>query len=287
MRTLTPGLFSRSPAIIGMVHVAALPGTPRARRPMREIIAQAADEARLYADHDLDAIIIENMHDAPYLAGDVGPEVVAAMTAVGLAVRSAAPLPLGVQVLAAANQAALAVALTCDAAFVGVEKCALAQVADEGLVPTAAAGPLLRYRRAIGAGHVRIAADIRKKHASHAITADVPIEEAAQAAAFCGADAVIVTGRRTGDAADERAAQRARQATDLPLWIGSGVTGENIERFWPVADAMIIGSHFKRDGCWANDVDAGRVAALMRRVARLRSGDPSGTADPAAGERRP
>ncbi|MBW7906428.1 MAG: BtpA/SgcQ family protein [Phycisphaerae bacterium] len=284
MRTPTPELFARSPAIIGMVHVAALPGTPRARRPMREIIAQAADEARLYADHDLDAIIIENMHDAPYLAGDVGPEVVAAMTAVGLAVRSAAPLPLGVQVLAAANQAALAVALACDAAFVRVENFAFAQVADEGLMPTAAAGPLLRYRRAIGAEHVRIAADIKKKHASHAITADVPVEEAAQAAAFCGADAVIVTGRHTGDPADEREAQRVRQATKLPLWIGSGVTDENIERYWPAADAMIIGSHFKRAGRWANDVDAGRVAELMRHVARLRGG---ATAGGAMRERRP
>lgn len=58
-----------------------------------------------------DGVIIENMHDIPYSLS-VGPEVVACMTAVCTAVRSVCPsLPLGVQILSAANQQALAVAL--------------------------------------------------------------------------------------------------------------------------------------------------------------------------------
>ena len=47
-----------------------------------------------------DALLIENMHDAPYVTHH-DPAVVAAMTAAALAVRDATPdLPLGVQVLA-------------------------------------------------------------------------------------------------------------------------------------------------------------------------------------------
>lgn len=58
-----------------------------------------------------DGVIIENMHDIPYSLS-VGPEVSACMTAVCSAVRSVCPaLPLGVQILAAANRQALAVAL--------------------------------------------------------------------------------------------------------------------------------------------------------------------------------
>ena len=48
-----------------------------------------------------DCMLIENMHDRPYLNRRVGPEVVAAMTAVGREVKRAFPdTPFGVQVLA-------------------------------------------------------------------------------------------------------------------------------------------------------------------------------------------
>ena len=106
------------------------------------------------------------------------------MAVIGREVRRAVPLPLGVQVLAAANEEAIAVALACGATFVRVEGFVFAHVADEGLVE-ADAGPLLRYRAAVGAEHVRVFADIKKKHSAHAITADVDVVETAHAAEFC------------------------------------------------------------------------------------------------------
>ena len=60
------------------------------------------------------------------------------------------------------------------------------------------AGELLRYRRAIGAERVLVFADIKKKHAAHAITADVSIAETAHAAELFLADGLIVTGTATG-----------------------------------------------------------------------------------------
>lgn len=57
------------------------------------------------------------MHDVPYSVS-LGPEVVACMTAVCAGVRSVCPsLPLGVQILSAANQQALAVALASGSVF--------------------------------------------------------------------------------------------------------------------------------------------------------------------------
>ena len=137
----------------------------------------AVGEAQVYKAAGFDGLLLENMHDRPYLKGAVGPEIVAALAVVGREVRRAVALPLGVQVLAGANHAALAVALGCGASFVRVEGFVFAHVADEGLIE-AAAGELLRYRRHIGADAVRIFADIKKKHASHAITADLSIAEA-------------------------------------------------------------------------------------------------------------
>lgn len=53
--------------IIGMVHVDALPGTPNNKYPISQIITKAVQEAKLYEQNGLDAMILENMHDVPYL----------------------------------------------------------------------------------------------------------------------------------------------------------------------------------------------------------------------------
>ncbi|MBI5866529.1 MAG: BtpA/SgcQ family protein [Planctomycetes bacterium] len=256
--------------IIAMVHVDALPGTPDAKHPLSRIVERAANEAALYARCGVDQLLIENMHDLPYLNGQVGPEIVAAMTAVGLAVRAAARLPLGVQILAAANIEALAVAHAIGAAFVRVENFAFAHVADEGLMPTAQAGPLLRYRRQIGAEAVRVFADIKKKHASHAITSDVSLADMAHAAEFMRADGVIVTGTATGRPTSPIDAAEVKGAVKIPVLIGSGVTPETLPQLWEHADGFIVGSYFKRRGDWRAPIDPDRVRALMRCVARLR-----------------
>src|SRR5690348_302461 len=129
-------------SLVGVVHVGALPGTPRAADPIGRVIEGAVADARVYHEAGFDALIVENMHDRPYMKGSVGPEIVAAMTAVGVAVRAAAPLPLGVQLLAGANREALAVALACGASFVRVEGFVFAHVADEGIIESCA-GDLL------------------------------------------------------------------------------------------------------------------------------------------------
>lgn len=253
-----------------MIHVPALPGTPRHAVPMAAILEQCTLEARTYAQAGVDALMIENMHDVPYLNSAVGPEITAAMTAVAAAVRQAAPLPLGIQILAAANREALAAALAAGADFIRVENFAYAHVADEGLMPTAEAGPLLRYRRQIGADHVRILADVKKKHSAHAITADVPLAEAARTAEFFGADGIVVTGAATGmpTSPDELAA--VREAVGVPVFVGSGATPESLPQLWPHADGLIVGSYFKRDGVWSNPLDSARIAQFMAAVADMR-----------------
>ena len=258
----TRALFGAERALIGCVHVAALPGTPKASLPVATIAKLAAAEARHYQDAGLHAVMIENMHDRPYLARKVGPEVVAAMAVVGRAVRDAVDVPLGLQVLAGANEAALGVALAAGAAFVRVEGFVFAHVADEGLMASDA-GALLRYRRAIGAESVRVFADVKKKHSAHAITADVEIADTAHAAEFFLADGLVVTGVATGRAADTAEVRAVAGAVSIPVLVGSGITPENIAAYQE-ADAFIVGTALKRDGLWTNPVDPARAAALRR-----------------------
>ncbi|XP_067452723.1 uncharacterized protein F13E9.13, mitochondrial isoform X1 [Thunnus thynnus] len=262
-------LFGRlKSVVIGMVHVKALPGTPLGCMKMSQIIEEACREAAIYRDAGIDGVIIENMHDIPY-SFSVGPEVSACMTSVCAAVRGLCPsLPLGVQILSSANQHALAVALASGLDFIRAEGFVFSHVADEGLL-NACAGDLLRYRKQIGAEHVQIFTDIKKKHSSHALTSDVSIEETARAAEFFLSDGLIITGAATGVQADPQELRDVSQSVKIPVLIGSGVTHDNIEHFLD-ANGMIIGSHFKKEGHWANAVDPERVKKFMAKMRELR-----------------
>ena len=264
-------VFGSTKPVIAMIHVGALPGTPASRSSVREIVAHAVAEARIYRESGVHGIAIENMHDVPYLRGGVGPEVTAAMTAVALAVKDASALPCGIQILAGANHEALAVAHSADLQFVRVEGYAFAHVADEGIIESSAAS-LLRYHGAIGAERVHVWADVKKKHSAHAITADVGIGETAAAVEFMRADAVIVTGATTGEEPSEAAISAVRRSCRLPLLLGSGISTENLGQFHHLADGFIVGSSFKRDGRWSEPVDPRRVERFMRAHAALRPG---------------
>src|SRR5215216_3096746 len=110
-------LFSHSKPVIGVIHVGALPGTPRSSQTVSELVRSARQEAKVYWECGVDGVIIENMHDVPYLRGEVGPEIVAAMTAIGIQVNSECGLPVGIQILAGANIEAMAAAHAADLDF--------------------------------------------------------------------------------------------------------------------------------------------------------------------------
>ena len=254
--------FGVGRALIGVVHLQALPGTPASKLDVAAITSIAVDEARAYEDAGFHGVMIENTNDRPYLKSAVGPEITAAMAVIGAELRRAIALPLGIQVLAGANSCAVAVALAAEANFVRVEGFVFAHVADEGLIE-ASAGALLRYRRAIGADHIRVFADIKKKHSAHAITTDVDIVETAKAAEFFTVDGVIVSGVATGQAADPNEVNSVSQAVSVPTIVGSGITAENIHEYQN-ADALIIGSSIKQGGLWMNPIDRDRARALVR-----------------------
>lgn len=264
-------LFSQVKPVVGVIHVGALPGTPRNTENVAELVKSAIREAMMYRECGVDAVYIENMHDVPYLRGEVGPEIVAAMTAIGTEVKSVAGLPVGIQILAGANVEAMAVAHAARLDFIRAEGYAYAHVADEGLIQASAA-TLLRYRRMIGATHVQVWADIKKKHSAHAITADVSLGTTAETVEFMGADSVIVTGNVTGEAPTVTDVQEAKTHCHVPVVLGSGISEDNINEFYHEADGFIVGSAFKIDGHWANTVDPSRVTRFMTILSTLRSG---------------
>lgn len=261
-------IFKATKPVIGMIHVQALPGTPKSLLGTSEIVDKALAEAEILKEGGIDSIMIENMHDVPYLNWEVGHEVSALMAVIAHEIKKLTGLPTGMQILAGANKAALAAAKAADIDFIRAEGYVFAHVADEGLM-NADAGDLLRYRKQIEAEHIAVFTDIKKKHSSHAITSDISLLETAQAAQFFQSDGVIVTGSHTAEAASREELSKLKDQLQIPVLVGSGITLENVSAYLPLVNAFIVGSYFKEQGNWQNDPSYDRIAGFMDHVGKI------------------
>jgi len=254
-------------ALIGMVHLLPLPGSPRWRGSMEEVAERALEDARALAAGGMDALLIENHGDVPFSRDRVDAGTVAAMARVIAELRRAVPLPMGVNVLKNDAQSALAVATATGAHFIRANVHTGAVVADQGIIQSEATATL-RYRRLLST-NVKIFADVQAKHG--APLAAVEIEQEARDCVTRGlADALVVSGKATGEATPLEDVKRVRAAaSETPLLVGSGVTPETVAELLSVVDGAIVGTFLKRDGRLGNPVDPERVKRLVE-AARAR-----------------
>jgi len=257
-------IFSRSKAIIGVVHCEPFPGSPNYRgKSISKIMDVALSDAQAYLSGGVHGLIIENHGDVPFSKPeDIGYETAAFMSVITDRIKKEFGCPLGINVLANAAIPALATALAGGADFVRVNQWANAYIANEGFIEGAAA-KALRYRAQLRAEHIKVFADSHVKHGSHAIVADRTITELTRDVDFFQADAVIATGQRTGDSATMDEIDEIRAATSLPLLVGSGVTPDNICQILQRTQGVIVASTLKYGGVWWNQVDPQRVKHFM------------------------
>lgn len=264
-------IFPNAKPIIGVIHLAALPGSPDYDGSSVETVYETAKvDAESLANGGVDGICVENASDMPFSRPeDIGPETVAALTAACRAVQSVTDLPLGITCVANGVIPALAVAKAVGARWVRANQWVNAYVANEGFLngpaPIAA-----RYRSHICANDVRIFADVHVKFGAHAITADRTVTDQATDAEWFGADALIATGLRTGNPTRPEEVTEVRNGTTLPVLVGSGLEPEQVPQLLAAADGAIVGQWLKHDGLWWNRVDPQRVRRLMSAVAELR-----------------
>lgn len=258
-------VFGRRGALIGMLHLRPLPGAPRyrAEEGVEATLDQALREARLLVAAGFDGLMVENGWDIPFVPPEqVGHETTAAMAVILRVLRDEVHVPIGVNCLANAVDASIAVATAGGGAFVRANQWVNAYVANEGIL-NGRAGEVSRYRHAIGADHVRVWADVLVKLGSHALTADRPLAEQVRDLEWFDADAIIVTGRRLADPPLYEDVVEVRSVTSLAVIVGSGVTDENVGRLLSVADAAIVGSALKDGGVWWGQMEPAAVKRLV------------------------
>lgn len=255
-------MFKKSCSLIGMIHVGPLPGAAGYAGNLDEIVENALLDAAIYKKSGFDAIMVENMHDVPYIKGQALPETVAAMTIISNALKKEIKMHTGIQILAGANIEALAVAIASKLDFIRVEGFVYAHIGNGGLHESCAAS-LIRRRDELKANDIKIFADVKKKHASHAITSDTSIGDTAREAEFFKADGLVVTGIRTGEQPLLDDVKAVKHNVKIPVLVGSGVTPDNLKKYARFSDGMIIGSSSKTGGHWSNKVDTERCKKLV------------------------
>ena len=254
-------------AVIGMVHVAALPGSPRYGGSMQPIVDAALRDARALREGGCDAIAFENFGDRPFFKESVPAETVAGLTRVIVDVISDVGMPFGVNVLRNDAASAIAIAAATGASFIRVNVHTGTMLTDQGIIEGRGAETL--RKRAALAPELLIFADHMVKHAIPMVSVDEA--QAAKDLRERGlADAVIISGAETGAEPDRDSFARLRAAlTGTPILIGSGLTAANAGTFAD-ADGAIVGTSIKIDGRVEAPVDPDRVARLVAAFKRAR-----------------
>jgi membrane complex biogenesis BtpA family protein len=258
-------IFGTPKPIIGMVHCWPLPGAPGyTGYGIETIIEHALRDAHALIEGGCDGLIVENMWDIPFRAGPhVQPESIAAHTVVARAVKEASPVPIGINLVHNGGVALLGIALAAGASFIRVCMFTGAGVWDAGSWDEGCAADLMRRRKELHAESIKIFADVDKKHSVRFPGIDLATH--IEWTRFFGADALIISGRMTGDAPDLEKVKQARTlAQNCPLLLGSGTDERNIAAFMEVADGVIVGSSVKEHGAIANPVDIERVRRFVR-----------------------
>jgi membrane complex biogenesis BtpA family protein len=249
--------------LAAMIAVLPLPGSPLYDGDDQRIIEQALADLAVYENAGVDSLIFENDHDLPYVQPPLDKEGIALMTTIVKEARETFDGPIGIQMLEAANITSLEIAAEADLDYIRVEAFVFAHVGGSGVI-NGSAGKILRRRKELGAEHIKVFADIKKKHGSHSLTIDLDIQDEIRQAEFFLVDGVIVTSQFTGINPDKTDLLKAKGSTKLPVLIGSGMTAENIQEYLPLADGFIVGSYFRSGGKFLEKLEPERLHQFMK-----------------------
>ena len=248
--------------LAAMIAVLPLPGSPLYDGDDQRVIDQALADLDIYKKAGVDSIIFENDHDLPYIQPPLDEKAIALMTAICKKARKRFNGPIGVQMLEAANIESLEIATEAGLDYIRVEAFVFAHVGGSGVI-NGSAGKILRRRKELNAEHIKVFADVKKKHGSHSLTIDLDIKDEIMQAEFFLVDGVIVTSQFTGLNPDKNDLIKAKEATRLPVLIGSGMNPDNIADYLPLADGFIVGSYFRKDGKFLEKLEPERLNKFM------------------------
>jgi len=255
-------------AIIAMCHFRPMPGDPHYDRSkgMDWVAERAYHELTALQDGGVDAVMFSNEFSLPYLT-QVRTETVAAMGRVIGQLKSEIKIPFGVNVLWDPN-ASLDLAAATGAQFVR-EIFTGVYASDFGIWNTNC-GDTVRHQAALGAQDVKLLFNIVPEAAKYLSDRDV-VQIARSTVFNCQPDALCVSGLTAGAETDSAVLAAVKEAVPgTVILANTGCRLSNIEKQLSIADGAIVGTTFKRDGIFENEVDESRVREFMDKVRKFR-----------------
>lgn len=253
-------MLSGEKIAIGMVHLLPLPGTLHYGGNFQAILDQAVSDAKKLEEANFDALIVENVNDAPFEYDSMTPLQLYSLAIVCDHVRRSVSIPMGIDACGESVQGIYIGALT-GASFVRVPYFVDIRIGQNGLINPCGYQAVMTRKRA-GLEHIRILADIQVKH-TYPLCENIPVEASASWAKAIGADAIIVTGLATGMETPIETMQRVKAVVDLPVVVGSGMNASNTCKQFEYCDGAIVGTAVKEQGSLMRPVDKKKAVEFM------------------------
>jgi len=250
--------------LIGVVHLKPLPGSYLYDGNFDEVVEHAIIEAKKIEDGGFDALIIENFNDMPF-SKESEKITTSAMTVIGMEVKKEVSIPVGVNVLRNDALSAYSIAYAIKGDFIRVNVLTGVAFTDQGIIE-GIANELFKLKKRVPS-NIKIFADVHVKHATHFNEFEEAILDTVERGL---ADAIIVSGKRTGSEADLEKVKKAKKLSPVPVLIGSGTNLDNLKNLWDYVDGFIIGTFLKKDGNVKNDIDIERVKKIANLANNLR-----------------
>ncbi len=268
MSTWLNDVFPAPKPIIGMCHLPALPGDTAYDKTagMSAIVEHAKREIAALQEGGVDGILISNEFSLPYLT-ETEPITAVSMARVIGEVADDLAVPFGVNVLWDAV-ASIDLAVATGARFVR-EVFTGVYASDFGLWNTHV-GKTARHRVAMSGSDVRLLFNIVPEAASYMAERD--LAQLTQSTVFnCVPDGLCVSGLTAGAATETSTLKTVKEhAGSVPVFVNTGVKPDTLVESLRFADGAIVGTFFKKDGVFENDVDIARVRELMDVVREAR-----------------
>jgi membrane complex biogenesis BtpA family protein len=250
--------FGTSAPLIGVVHLPPLPGYPDCPG-MPALIAHARADLEAFERGGLAGVLVENEHDRPHRV-EAARETIAAISVITYElVRAAGTIAVGVEILLNDPEASLAAAVAAGAAFIRTDYFSDRMARPEHGEMRIAPAELLAYRAHLAASEILVLADIQVKYAE--LLEPCTLRASAARAAAAGADAIVVSGTRTGEPPSITELTDARAgAAGVPVLVGSGLDAGNAASLLGVANGAIVGTSLLEEG----HARLARVSELVR-----------------------
>ncbi|MCA9832760.1 MAG: hypothetical protein KC435_02330 [Thermomicrobiales bacterium] len=259
--------LGKEKAVLGMLHLRPMPGTPfYVEGSYEETMQIAVEDAVALAEGGATGCLVQTV-DRVYTTDNTSdPARIAAVSNIVHEIDKATQdgFQIGVQLMRNAINPSVAIAKVSNGTYVRCGAIVGATLSTHGWVEP---NPLevMTYRRQIGAEHIRIIAEVDSMH--YKWFGGAAVADVARQAKYVGADAVSL-----GDPDDEvtlRMIADVRAAVPgIPIILAGYTNHGNAAKMLAAADGAFVGTCLEKGG-WAGRIDVERVREYVDIVNQI------------------